>query len=263
MKKALVVVAALALTAPLYAGGVNIFVTSSADPYGLTIPGNAFNPTGGAHDFDSPYYRADYSDYPPTEYAVTASDPTGLIGTIPSIDPGAGEFGYIWFNITDMPAGAKLQGLHLGWGEAADLAYYIGDDSDGWSAFAGSKRWDGAYTMPGEPEFKMNPQVLAAVTAYGIKNAANPTDVLNLQTYAAMTDPPPPPVAWSSTHLLGAIAFEDTGAERDVEGFLADLGISFSGGVQTDFVNIYGAHVLPEPASLLLLGLAGLLIRRR
>lgn len=250
MKKVLIVVAMIALAASASAK-VQFFITKNTDGYGLTNPALAFDPT---MDLQNDSYHYAVGTFPPT------TDPP----PIPSINPNAGEFGYLWIRFYDDVAGAKVQGIHIGYqrggawitpGGGNEFAYYVCNDI----AVQGGtkKRWDGPATPPDDPEFKTNPQVLAAVTAEGIINAKTASE-WNL--FSGNQGTPPPAIR---TALLGAVKFEP--GNYDVTLALGSLGFKYAGTSEPlpPGIQFFGATIVPEPAGLLLLGLASLAIRRR
>lgn len=165
-------------------GVVRLFFTSSAQPYGLTDPSLAFLPTRGSHD-DSAFYQ------------VGAFPPLEAWGQTPTINWHAGEFAYVWVRFHQEPTNKKVRGVHLDHdGNPLEVAYYVVDDLEGSS---GGKRWDGAYTPPEAPEFKCDPQILAAVTTHGIVNRATDVDAWNLYDHE------------TRTALLGAVRFGSDG----------------------------------------------------
>jgi len=267
MKKALVVlaIAALASTA-MAAETVTIFMTSSADPYGLTNPAKAMDPTGliySGTQYDG-YDLGTWGTDPANglaEYGVTPIG-TDLAPATPTIDPAAGEFAYIWLRMDDVKKNAKVRGIDIGIsGDVTDVAYYVVDDTAG---DPGVKRWDGVYTPPTEPEFKMNPQILAAVTSNGLINAAaTPFDQQNLQLFYGneVSGGVPPTTTADSVYLLGAVEFGLGNYGADI--YLGDLGLDIIQTVGDVEIVLGSANVIPEPASMLLLGLAGFFLRRR
>ncbi|MEW6249499.1 MAG: hypothetical protein AB1716_02550 [Planctomycetota bacterium] len=163
--------------------GVEVFFTNSADPYGLTRPANAFEPTKGLR-----------TDVTSGDYILRYAPPMN-VGT-PTINYAAGEFAYMWLRFVNEIPGMKLWGLDLRLdGMPADVAWYIVDDTAG-TILAG-KRWDGVYTPPNFLEFKNAHQVLVAVTTYGLKNLG----VSHWNLYDGPT----------RTHLIGAVRYDVSG----------------------------------------------------
>jgi hypothetical protein len=216
---------------------VRMFFTSSAQPYGLTEPSLAFQPTLGlGQDAAS--------------YQVAAFPPLESWGQIPTINWQAGEFAYMWVRFHQEPNNKKVQGIHLDLDDfPAEVAYYVMDDLSGANA---DRRWDGAFTMPDAPEFKQDPGHLAAVTTHGIINRATDVDAWNL--YDEVT----------RTALLGAARYASDGL-RGAWVWSGQTGpvpppippppwyIEWDGGQ---------ANWVPEPATLCLLAALSVAVRR-
>lgn len=256
MKKALCLVVMLAMVASASAT-VRVFVTSSAGGLGLENPANAFIPTISTVYSNGLNENAyDYSDYygvpgPIRPGVFPAADaPSGTADTPVQVNVGAGEFAYVWLQFQSEPKGAKINGLLVQVTEvgsadpAAGLTFnwYLCNNM---GMPTPNKRWDGTATPPGYPEWHNNPQTFVAVTAYGLQNTALDA----------------PWNLWNGTSryaLLGAINGPADGKKYE----LTVVNISYAtppnpttaGGV---------FQFVPEPASLLLMGLAGLLLRRR
>jgi len=283
MRKALVVLFVVGFAAAALAD-VDIFVTSANPTNGGFIGGLAnqalnFDPTGDASTDlspkNNPLYRLDRN------VAIQAAPAVPTIH--PSVD---GDTLYIWFQFVNEPWAQKVQGIQIGWnapgGMIGDLSYPVVDNvagSGGGGAADLGKRWDGAYTGPLDPEFKQNPQILAAVQTWGLVNqgaivynevkrwtgtnwAVTGTGAgENLQGDFQYVEPAE--ANGASIFLLGAIKVAD--GMYDLTPYIGDLGIAkYPGGVlyPANQIHLFGAHITPEPASLLLLGL-GLLLRRR
>lgn len=255
MRKIVTVLALLALVATASAT-VRVFVTKSCDGYGLEDNANAFTPTvstvyaNGVNENTFDY--EDYDGVPgplrPGAYPPIDS-PAGTCDAPVDITP-PGQFAYIWLQFQSEPAGAKINGLAITIRECGSTdpstkvstTYYLCNNVN----LTGNKRWDGAATPPGYPEFHNNPQTMVAITAYGIKNL-NP--VLAEQLWSGGT---------KRMALLGSIQapFDNTTYEILITNisYASPPNPSVAGGA---------FRFTPEPASLLLMGLAGLLIRRR
>lgn len=184
MHHVFVAIAAAGCLASSAGAVVRFLFTGSAQPYGLTNPALAFQPTMGQQQDAA-------------SYQVAAFPPLEAWGEIPAINWPAGEFAYVWVRFHNEADNRKLQGLRLDQdGDPADVAYYIMNDLDGPNA---DRRWDGAYTMPDAPEFRMDPQILAAVSGYGIRNRATDVDAWNLYDHV------------TRTALLGAVRYDSDG----------------------------------------------------
>lgn len=211
---------------------VQIFFTNSASGYGLTDPARAFQPTA-------------FAQTDAASYQVVAFPPLDAWGQIPAIDYPGGQFAYIWARFSGEPNNRKIARLHLDLDEVpAEVAYYIMDDIGGSN---GLKRWDGAYEPPNALEFRQDPQILAAVSSNGIKNASNASQSWNLYDHL------------TRTALLGAVRYYTPGIRSAT---LGQLGLSF-GGFTQGIAEFGSAFWGPEPGALLLLATTALLVRRR
>lgn len=256
MKRALCLVVMLAMVASASAT-VRVFVTSSADGYGLENNANAFTPTvstvysNGVNENTYDYYDAGGGAGPlrPGTYPPSGS-PSGDVGNPVLVDASAGAFAYVWLQFQSEPAGAKINGLTVRIQEdgtttpASGLTYnwYLCNNVN----TTGNKRWDGTATPPTYPEWHNNPQTMVAITAYGIKNLV---PAMAEQLWSGGT---------ARIAMLGAIAGDASDTKYDIVitniSYASPPNPEVAGGV---------FQFTPEPASLLLMGLAGLLLRRR
>ncbi len=252
---------------------VRFFFTSSASPYGIMNPANALTPSFGL-GLDAASEDADGN--PVTPALAVAQFPT-YSTAVPTVDITKGEFVYVWMQLysvggyptfpqtapsTCLATGGVLFSATLtATGNPDKVAWYRVDNANS----DGRLRWQGAATPPDYPEFAhATMQSLTAVTAYGIKNAST-ADPSQLWSGGAN--------GTGRIALLGAIKPSQAGEFTIVIPLEAGTGLpllAYRGHVSgSDYASysvlpVFGTyHVIPEPASMLLLGLAGLLIRRR
>jgi len=246
MKKLIGMVAGLALVASASAD-VRFYFTNSATGAGLTDSSLALKNTDGA--------GTDGTSYALTDTAPSVSNP--------DVDPAAGEWLYLWVAFENEPNARKIQGINLSIdmdGNEVARGIYLGDDTNGDEG--GSIRWN----LGSRTEDAM---VLVAIQEPGVVHRTTDRWLYDGGTRSA---------------LLGGIQFKGD-SEYDVRLGLDRQGVSYSGqaspmvklgandeqfdgavqpeGTPTRWSTDPDAHVVPEPAGLLLLALAGLAIRRR
>ena len=265
MKKALCVLAVLTLAAAASAD-VRVFVTSSSAGYGLNETANAFIPTFSTVDVPGntlnayDFYHSNLGSHP-DGHGFSVSNfppqdaPSGTVGSPVQIP--VGNFGYIWFQFQAEAKGANVNGLKVlitdvGGPTVIQTTYYVQNDLSGDVLL---KRWDGTATAPDYPEWNnldgRNLQILVGVHAAGLTNGASAPWDMFLHQSGAGTNP------FTGVGLLGAVQ--------------GQLGHTYT--VSIDQVNYSSGtpgalsggafQFAPEPASLVLMALAGLLLRRR
>jgi hypothetical protein len=223
---------------------VRLFVTGSSNPYGLDTIGNAFLPTWG-DGHDASHFTV--SNFPPVAApSGTPADPVVLQS------PGV-EFAYVWLQFNNETKGARINGLQVTIREAGTTTpaaevypnYYIQNDSLG----SGHRRWDGTGTPPNYPEWHNNPQTMTAVAGSdGIENGAAAWNMVLQQS------------STTSVALLGAVRVDAIGAGTIYEAAITEISYATPPNPATHNAVF---TFFPEPASVLLLGLAGALLRRR
>jgi hypothetical protein len=256
MKKAVCLIAALAFVA-VASAEVQFFFTPSTGAWGLDpagypgigIAADPFEPAaGGAGLGQDQYYGyiLKNSGSNTAAPAVPADVPAGV-----TINPAVGQFAYLWVHFTtgevlnDKITGIESLGFKCGGSYAnVQLTTYAVNNGTG--------RWDG-FTYP-YADLRVNPQKLVAVTAPSIvyKNA---NDFPNL--YVGGGAPSKPQY---HTALLGAVRCIN-GCTGTIENLLTSVWTYPTGTRPFSFLNT--VTCVPEPASLLLVGLAGLVLRRR
>lgn len=247
----------LMATFTLTAGAtVRVFVTDFAAGYSMAHPEYAFTPSFSSVDafgYDLNAYDCYYgwfavSSYPPINCpSGTQENPVSVVGSHPV---------YIWLQFQAEPNGVKIDHLTV---TITDLAhpnadvttcYYVLNDMGG---NIPRKRWEGPVTQPGVPEFRNNPQTLAASSAYGIRNGRTDYDMLFRSQSG--TDPR------TGVTLLGAAA-GPLGLWAGCFS-IAINEISYGNGPDPTIGAPAYFGDIPEPTTLLLLAVGGALIRRR
>lgn len=267
------------------------FTNGSTQSYGLADVADALNPSAAITSNDN---LAEYSDnldvtgsgapydmMDPTMFApYTTSGVRRPPGSTCPVIGAPGDVIYIWGKFDDSYAtNATLRWIHGGIAEAdcetgepltefdgqfdqpifADLGGQVA-----WYKFdamgsLGTERWDGASTEADNyATFRNNPQLLTAVSAYGIR--ANAT-ILPQPLGQAKA------VGGEDIFLLGAVAASALDPNKcytyavRADDQLGEPSFVIGSTPEAPVADCFS--IVPEPASLLLIGLAGLLIRRR
>jgi hypothetical protein len=257
MKTALGIAVILAIAATASAN-VRVFVTASSAGYGLNETQNAFRPTfdeglfNYGHDFYNSFLGPGSTGNPATCHGFSVSNfppeaaPSGTVASPVEILPG--DWAYIWFQFQNEPKSAQVNGIVVNITGPAGFSttYYYQDDS---FSDLHKRRWDGSATPPDYPGWHNNPQTMVAIAANGLVNGSDDPQM--------MFDNQSGTSSRTGVALMGAIDNIGAGTYSiDITNINYDTppNPTVSGGV---------FHMVPEPASALLLGLVSLLIRRR
>ncbi len=251
MKKALCIALSLSFAAAAVAD-IEFFFTSSSAGWGLTqgptaIVADPFVPSSFS-GFDT-YYGYTIAQGGDPNVLGAGDVPATLISGNPDSIPDAvitpAEFTYLWVHFDENEVdNNKINGINgLFMDGASETSYYYANTA--------GFRWDGDLDPS---ELKMNPQSLVAVTSVGIQNSTA-NSAQNMYYGGGKNSAGD----GFRTALVGAIDYDTVGS---YVGTLTEISTSENGTAQTwKFLN--GVQVVPEPASLLLIGLAGLVLRRR
>lgn len=278
MKKALCVLAILSVAA-FASASVRLFVTSSADGYGLNETPNhniaSFSTVDQANTsvLGKDFYYSKLGAYPyyggHTGFSVSNFPPELQAGgtALTPIEIQPTDFAYIWFQFQNEADQVRVKGLGITINDvtagnvvapvaALGPTYYYQNNRN---TPTQEYRWEGALTQPGQPEFHNNPQVLVGVTSNGLNNVRvdNPWNMSKFQAMAKTAG------TTTGVSLLGALdPTLRTGHVYEIMITPGDNGIEYNTGLAGPHVSGFFKFV-PEPASLLLMGLAGLILRRR
>lgn len=237
MKNALCVIAMLAVVASASAT-VEFFFSSMADPYGLKNPAMAGKATNGN--------GTDYSD----GYALDGI-PAPEFGGVDAV-VAENDWAYIWGRFRNETNGRKVNGIAISVTGApagvGNIAWYRQDNTQDWNLPVQNTRWDGELEV-----FYFNPAALVAINAGGVSviPTNNDTTKSNMYYYDSTTK--------TGTFLLGAVKRPAGVAELTFA--FGPIPVNYNSPPNPTVVAMN--KVIPEPASLLLIGLAGLFLRRR
>jgi hypothetical protein len=243
-------------------GDVRVFVTPASQGYVLTVPANAPRPTFSSVDLDdniSNAYDYYYSQHPELPggaaghyYSVAAHPPIDAPSGTPDdpIEIAAGDFAYIWFQFENESKGAKLNGLEvlINGPDGFTPTYYLQNDLG--NPDNSARRWNGTATAPDYPEWHHNLQLMVAITASGIVNGNDNSQMM----FDAQGGTNPR----TGVALLGAVQLNSYGTY-----FIRITNWGYASGHPTSVADpSYFAYV-PEPAAWTLAGLIVLALRRR
>jgi len=271
MKKAIVLVAVLGLVAMANAD-VRIFFTKGGTGTGITNPAMAFLPTGGLGN-DGQITDPDSGDVSPGAYYLTGAPPA-YTTDIPTVDATLGEFVYVWLQFytvgtvpqfdehgnpiggasTYLPNNGVLFSASMESTNAnQQFAWYKYDNSNPDELGGNSYRWDNS-----ADQLTGSTVAFTAVQGTGIKNATAASLNFGQQSRTALLGAIKP-----STDALGLQSMTALLDNYGLPAFAFKIS-TVNGGAGYSVLPTFGQYnVIPEPASMLLLGLAGLLIRRR
>ncbi len=261
---------------PAAAADVRVFVTSSADGYGLDLLGpqgdgtgtdpahenwpiDPFRPTYSTVDIDGDHYGYDYyygyyraAAYPPIDAPSGTPDDPILI------DVATGEIGYMWFQFRAEPRYSQVNGficsVRLADGDPAEdlaLTYYVQNDSFD----SGLKRFDGLALPPEYENWHANPFWTDQLISRSIHNGFADDPVMMFDSQAIDV----PQQRATGVALLGALGGAPGNAVYE---FQIDY-IDYSTGGPPELGESCYFRLIPEPGAATLLSLAMVLRRRR
>jgi hypothetical protein len=270
MKKALVIVAILGMVAVANAE-FRVWFTGTD---GLGLPANLIpHPSTAITSNDPDAIYTDNLDVTSGDYVVSefpnyANTGAGQNCTTPYQTTAPDDWMFIWGQFYGVANNSKVFNAHMQIKNCTDNSLFPGDvvwyKVDDMGGDIGDKRWDGASTEANNyATFRNADQLLVGVTGRGLVNAAS-SDAWNMFSGGTSNG------TTGRIALLGAVRGNaDTAGKSyqivvpaDINGD-PDFVMKISG-VNTPIWPVAGAFkCVPEPASMLLIGLAGLLIRRR
>ncbi|MCK4340852.1 MAG: hypothetical protein KAY37_03920 [Phycisphaerae bacterium] len=265
MKKALVIVALLAVVG-MASAEYRVWFTAASAEMGLTNMDLIDNPSTAITSDDTVPDYSNNTDVYSGDY-VLAGAPCYMTGEYNLQDcdnPEVGdEWFYIWGQFYGEDTGALLFSISWCLVDCATMQEATNLDAvwykvDNMASPMGVKRWDGASTEADNySTFRNTCQNLTAVTAYGIKNQGGHTGDWNLYTGGAQDGD------CGRVSLIGAVRITDGNPGP----YTLDIPLDANGDPLFVISNVPTMPIIgaftPEPCSLLLLGLGGLLIRRR